>query len=91
MHYPDIDPIIFAIGPLAVRWYGLSYLAGFAVVWWLGKMRARTHPGAWNNEEISDRVFYGAMGAVLVVRAAPVRFSPLETPPPWESQETSLK
>ena len=26
MHYPDIDPIIFALGPLAIRWYGLSYL-----------------------------------------------------------------
>ncbi len=74
MHYPDIDPIIFSIGPLAVRWYGLSYLAGFAVVWWLGRVRARTHPGTWTHEHISDLVFYGAMGAVLGGRIGYVLF-----------------
>ena len=74
VHYPEIDPIIFSIGPLAVRWYGLSYLAGFAMVWWLGRLRARTHPGAWNNAQISDLVFYGAMGAVLGGRIGYVMF-----------------
>ena len=29
--YPDIDPIAVSIGPLDVRWYGLTYLAAFAV------------------------------------------------------------
>lgn len=74
MYYPDIDPIIFSVGPLAVRWYGLSYLAGFAVVWWLGNRRAKTHPGAWTNEHVSDLVFYGAMGAVLGGRIGYVFF-----------------
>ena len=32
----EIDPIIFSLGPLAIRWYGLSYVAGFAMFWWLG-------------------------------------------------------
>ncbi|XOV85799.1 MAG: prolipoprotein diacylglyceryl transferase [bacterium] len=74
VYYPDIDPIIFAVGPLAVRWYGLSYLAGFAVVWWLGKRRAQTHPGGWTAEQVSDLVFYGAMGAVLGGRIGYVLF-----------------
>jgi len=74
VHYPDIDPVIFSIGPLAVRWYGLSYLAGFAVVWWLGKRRAQTHPGAWDAQQVSDLVFYGAMGAVLGGRIGYVLF-----------------
>mgnify|MGYP000288573688 CR=1 FL=1 len=30
-HYPDIDPVIVAFGPLAVRWYGLAYLAAFTL------------------------------------------------------------
>ena len=30
MTYPQIDPVIFAIGPLQVRWYGLMYVLGFA-------------------------------------------------------------
>ncbi len=28
--YPHIDPEIVRIGPVAVRWYGMMYLAGFA-------------------------------------------------------------
>jgi phosphatidylglycerol:prolipoprotein diacylglycerol transferase len=28
--YPQIDPVIFSIGPLQVRWYGLMYVFGFA-------------------------------------------------------------
>ena len=63
MHYPDIDPIIFSIGPAAVRWYGLAYLAAFAVCWYLGTRRAAAWE--WSREEVSDVVFYGAVGAVL--------------------------
>src|SRR6267142_1861952 len=34
--HPNIDPVAFSIGPLAVRWYGLMYLVGFAAGGWLG-------------------------------------------------------
>jgi phosphatidylglycerol:prolipoprotein diacylglycerol transferase len=30
LSFPHIDPVIFAIGPLQVRWYGLMYVLGFA-------------------------------------------------------------
>jgi len=65
MHYPDIDPIIIALGPLAVRWYGLAYLAAFATCWWLGTQRAKRPGSGWTAEAVSDVVFYGAVGAVL--------------------------
>jgi phosphatidylglycerol:prolipoprotein diacylglycerol transferase len=65
MHYPDIDPIIISLGPLAVRWYGLAYLAAFATCWWLGTLRASRPNSGWTAEEVSDVVFYGAVGAVL--------------------------
>jgi len=64
-HYPDIDPIIFALGPLAVRWYGLAYLAAFVCCWWLGNRRADRPGSGWTRQEVSDVVFYGAIGAVL--------------------------
>ncbi|MBX3707931.1 MAG: prolipoprotein diacylglyceryl transferase [Pseudomonadales bacterium] len=64
-HYPDIDPVIVALGPLAIRWYGLAYLAAFALCWWLGSRRAARPGSGWTAQEVSDVVFYGAVGAVL--------------------------
>jgi phosphatidylglycerol:prolipoprotein diacylglycerol transferase len=63
MHYPLIDPVIVELGPLAVRWYGLAYLAAFFTAWWLGTRRAAA--ASWSRQEVSDIVFYGAVGAVL--------------------------
>jgi len=31
IHYPRINPEIFDIGPLRIRWYGMAYLAGFLI------------------------------------------------------------
>ena len=75
MQYPVIDPVIVSLGGgLALRWYGLMYLLGFAAVWFLGKHRAKTDPGKWQAQEISDLVVYGAMGAVLGGRVGYVFF-----------------
>ena len=63
--YPDIDPVLFSVGPLSVRWYGLMYLIGFAAAWGLGVYRARRSNGLWNEEQIGDLIFYGAVGVVL--------------------------
>ncbi|NKC00352.1 MAG: prolipoprotein diacylglyceryl transferase [Pseudomonadales bacterium] len=79
MQYPVIDPIILSLGGgLALRWYGLMYLLGFAAVWFLGNRRAKTHPGNWQAQEISDLVFFGAMGAVLGGRVGYVLFYNLD-------------
>ncbi len=43
--HPQFDPVAIQLGPLAVHWYGLMYLLGFALFWWLGKMRMRTLNG----------------------------------------------
>ncbi len=79
MHYPIIDPVILPLGgDFAIRWYGVSYLAGFAMVWWLGNLRAKTNPDNWRKEEISDLVFFGALGAVLGGRLGYVLFYKLD-------------
>ena len=78
VHYPLIDPVIFSlgIGDLALRWYGLMYLIGFGFVWWLGNKRASRL--GLDRQQISDLVFYGALGAVLGGRVGYVLFYNME-------------
>lgn len=35
LSYPNIDPVIFSVGPLHVRWYGLMYVLGFSATYYL--------------------------------------------------------
>jgi len=61
----EFDPIVFQVGPLAVRWYGLMYLAAFLVFLWLGKRRAACGRGPLNPEQVDDLLFYGVLGVVI--------------------------
>ena len=63
--YPNIDPIALQLGPLKIHWYGIMYLVAFGAAWWLGVRRARKPDSGWSDEQISDVIFYGAMGTVL--------------------------
>jgi phosphatidylglycerol:prolipoprotein diacylglycerol transferase len=70
--YPDIDPVAFEIGPLAVRWYGLTYILGFAltalIVWDLIKR--------WDlpltSSDVLDMVIAAAAGVLVGARLAHV-------------------
>jgi phosphatidylglycerol:prolipoprotein diacylglycerol transferase len=63
--YPAIDPIIFSVGPLAVRWYGLTYVIGFAAAWWLARRRAARADSTWQPNDVDDLIFYAAIGVIL--------------------------
>jgi len=65
LSYPDIDPVAIAIGPITVHWYGIMYLIGFAAAWWLGTRRAQQANSGWQEHNIGDLIFYGALGVVL--------------------------
>ena len=70
MHMPylhQIDPIAVALGPLKVHWYGLMYLLGFVVAFWLGRRRVRAGrlPGVDDNG-FGDLMFYSMLGVVRV-------------------------
>jgi phosphatidylglycerol:prolipoprotein diacylglycerol transferase len=75
LQFPAIDPVAFRLGPLAVHWYGLAYLAGIAGGWWLLARRARAAAGGWRPEEVADLVFFAALGGVLGGRLGYVLFS----------------
>ena len=41
MVFPEFDPVIFSIGPVAIRWYALAYVAGILLGWRYAAMLAR--------------------------------------------------
>lgn len=64
--HPQFDPIAISIGPLSVHWYGLMYLVGFALFWFLGNWRAKKD--AWrmmDAEKVEDLLFFGVLGVIL--------------------------
>lgn len=63
--YPDIDPVALDLGFVQIHWYGLMYLIAFVLAWWLGKKRAEKPGSGWTAEQVSDMIFYGALGVVL--------------------------
>ena len=73
--HPQFDPVAFSIGPIAVRWYGLMYLAGFVLFVVLGRMRARrSFLTGWRANDVDDMLFYGVFGVILGGRLGYVLF-----------------
>lgn len=63
--YPEIDPVAFRLGPLAVHWYGLMYGVGFLAGWWLGRVRARQPWRPVSPPQMDDLVLFVALGVVI--------------------------
>jgi phosphatidylglycerol:prolipoprotein diacylglycerol transferase len=74
IEFPAIDPVAVRIGPLAVHWYGLMYLVGFAAGWALGRLRAQDPRSGWSPAMVDDLIFYVALGVVLGGRLGYVLF-----------------
>jgi phosphatidylglycerol:prolipoprotein diacylglycerol transferase len=69
--HPSINPVALQLGPLAVHWYGLTYLAAFGLFMVLGLRRLRHEPfasltgsQAWSRQDVEDILFLGVMGVV---------------------------
>lgn len=73
--HPQFDPVALQLGPLAVRWYGLMYLAGFVAFMLLGRRRAASQP--WHRmsvDDIDDLLTWGVLGVILGGRLGQVLF-----------------
>lgn len=69
--FPNIDPVIVQIGPLAIHWYGLGYVVGILFAWWYAK-RLISKPNLWPNDtapikpvDIDDFLIWAAAGVVI--------------------------
>lgn len=63
--FPEIDPVALHLGPIQIHWYGLMYLLGFVSAWFLAAYRVKRLGLDWSKEQISDLIFYGALGVVI--------------------------
>lgn len=72
--YPNIDPVAISIGPLSVHWYGLMYLIGFTIAYYMMLHRAKQPNSGWNKDQVGDLIFFSAMGVVLGGRSGYVLF-----------------
>lgn len=73
--HPQFDPVLFSLGPVAVRWYGLMYVLAFVAFVVLGKYRARKGPAYGVTEEgVDDMLLYGVLGVILGGRLGYILF-----------------
>lgn len=72
--HPGFDPVAVAIGPLAIRWYGLMYLTAFAAFWWLGVRRIGAGHAPISRLQFDDMLFFGILGVIAGGRMGYVLF-----------------
>lgn len=97
MPFPDFDPVLLQIGPIAIRWYALAYIAGIGLGWWWG--RRLSEPKLWapvpppiGKVQLDDFVLWAAFGVILGGRLGYVLFyhpewivrAPLEVVQIWD-------
>lgn len=82
--FPNIDPILVQIGPLAVHWYGIGYIVGILFAWWYAK-RLITNARLWPDGvlpmkpiDLDDFIVWAAVGVVLGGRTGYVLFYDLK-------------
>jgi phosphatidylglycerol:prolipoprotein diacylglycerol transferase len=95
--FPNFDPVLVHIGPLAIRWYALAYIAGILLGWRYGvalvknlKLWRGTQPPA-DERLIDDLVLWltvailvgGRLGSVLFYNTSLIWTDPLQIFEPW--------
>jgi len=79
--HPQFDPIALDLSglglPIAIHWYGITYLVGFGLFLYLAARRARLpqyQASGWTRRDVEDLLFYGVMGVVIGGRLGYVLF-----------------
>jgi phosphatidylglycerol:prolipoprotein diacylglycerol transferase len=96
--FPNLDPVAFSLGPLTVKWYGLSYMAGL-LLGWLYIRRLISTPALWPagkpafaRDRVDDLLIFmtvgvivgGRLGYVLLYEPGYFLAHPLEIPAVWK-------
>src|SRR3989338_751426 len=68
MFIHNIDPVLLSIGPLQIRYYGLFWLIGFVMGYFLLIHLAKRKELSITKDDISDLLLYIIIGTVLGAR-----------------------
>jgi phosphatidylglycerol---prolipoprotein diacylglyceryl transferase len=95
--FPEFDPVLVQVGPVAIRWYGLAYVAGSLLGWLYARAIVRSQrlwggPAPMTPLDIDDFVLWASLGVILGGRIGyvlfynPVHFAshPVEVIQPWK-------
>ncbi|HEX9790489.1 MAG TPA: prolipoprotein diacylglyceryl transferase [Kiloniellales bacterium] len=72
--FPAFDPIAISIGPFAIRWYALAYIAGILLAWRYCRWLASRPPVRLSARAIDDFLFWATIGIVIGGRLGYVLF-----------------
>ena len=75
--HPQFSPVALQLGPVAIHWYGLTYLVAFGLFLWLAALRVKLPHFAqtgWTRRDVEDLLFFGVLGVVIGGRLGYVIF-----------------
>ena len=77
--FPNIDPVLFQIGPIAIRWYSLGYIVGIVIGWLLARRIVRAErlwggPAPMTPHDIDDFIVWATVGIIAGGRLGFVLF-----------------
>ncbi len=72
--FPMIDPVLVEVGPIAIRWYALAYIAGIVIGWRLARRLVQWSPKVATAEQVDDYVTWVTLGIILGGRLGYVLF-----------------
>jgi phosphatidylglycerol:prolipoprotein diacylglycerol transferase len=88
IQYPQINPVLLPLGPISIRWYGVSYLTGFVLAYLVLLRLVRRHEIRISKEMLGDLIGWLALGVVAGGRIGYMLFyykpEMGEKPPWWE-------
>ena len=72
--FPMIDPVLVQIGPFAIRWYALAYIAGIVIGWRVARRLVQWAPKVATAEQVDDYVTWVTLGIIAGGRLGYVLF-----------------
>ena len=72
--YPNIPPVIFNIGPIQVRWYGLMYVLAFVAAYFVIKSQEKRRPIGLSPGLVQDLIFHLVVGLIVGARLGYILF-----------------